>query len=420
MKSKSILILLTLTFAISFHPVLSQESKSFPIDPYLILKSWNYDGLIKAMGEGEEVLATTKNQTYLAGLKYPKDFLGMHGKLEFYFNKDSISRIQFRIDHETRVTSADLTGGKTKDPTVNSNNALAISRLDSLQKRDSISRDSVVRAISEIMGTPLSNGRTAITEKNARHSAIWINHGFSCLYKDYIDYSEIVFSLSTVPLWTVGEFDIPAGTQILRKSNITTRKLSWSAALLGFPANTPAMAYSNIYLLLEYTTGQRYVASIPDSPVSFLPELLFEDCDGDAIPEAWIQVPNDPSGNQMRHFVFSLKFKEPNMVFNSDELIPASVSILNGTKITVTFQDGSSRMTDAPKALGLEDKTFIPNGFRYLNTTKLNSDGSANFAGGIAIPSATNSQSPTLVEVLYKHTPGGWEPELVRIPVTAR
>jgi hypothetical protein len=270
------------------------------------------------------------------------------------------------------------------------------------------------------MGTPLSNGRTAVTEKNARHSAIWINHGFSCLYKDYIDYSEIVFSLSTIPLWTVGEFDIPAGTQILRKSNVTTSKMSWSAALLGFPANTPALAYSNIFLLLEYSTGQRYVASIPDNPVNFLPELLFEDCDGDAIPEAWLQVPIDPSGNMMRHFVFSLKFKEPNMVFNSDEQIPASISILNGTKISVTFQDGSSRMTDAPKALGLTDKTFIPNGFRYLRTTKRNADGSTNFAGGIAIPSSSDMQNSNLVEILFKHTPGGWEPELVRMPGAAR
>ena len=438
MKSKKLLIISALAFVVCFQPAKSGETKNFPFDPFIILKSWNYDILVKTMGNGEEILAKSKNQTYLAGLRYPANLLGMRGKLEFNFTKDSISRFQFRQEHEVRVTNADVTNRKNQDPTVSPEYALAIQRLDSLQKIFSLSRDSVVQAISEILGPPFSYGRTPVAEKNARYSAIWIMRGYSCLYKDYSNYSEIVFSLSKVPLVIVGEFDIPAGTEILQKTLVNTRKMSWNASLLGYPAEVPRMTYSNIFLLLEFVTGQKYLVSLPKNAIDFLsgscflefatrqrclmtvpknsigylPFLTFEDCDGDGIPEAWIQVPIDIKGSQSRHYIFSLPYKEPNLIFNSDEQIPTAIRIKNGSQIQVTFQDGTIRVAEAPNPVSAPNQItqLTTNGFQYLRSTKLNTDGSTNFVGGIELSRSKEAPGSGILEISYKHTVGGWEP----------
>lgn len=417
MNSKLILTISSLTIFFCFQEAKSQEVKNFPFDPFVILKSWNYDVLIKTMGNGEEVMAGSKNQTYLAGLRYPGDLLGMHGKLEFSFVKDSISRIQFRQEHEVRVTSADIAGSKIRDPAVSDENKRAVQQLDSLQQRDSLSRDSVVRAISGILGPPLSNSRTGVTEKKARHSAIWINRGYSCLYKDYIDYSEVVFALSTVPLWAVGEFDIPAGTQILQKTLVSTMKMSWSASLLGFPLNASGMVFSDVFLLLEFTTGQRYLASVPQNSSGFLPSLFFEDVNGDAIPEAWIQVPDDIKGRQTRHYIFSLQFREPDLIVSSEDLLPAAISIQDRYKIAVNFQDGTTRSAEFPKQGAAPGQTWQlePKGFTYLRPTKLNTDGSANFIGGIELFQQPDYMSIGILEIIYRHSPVGWEPDQIKL-----
>jgi hypothetical protein len=443
MKTKIILIIAPFIFLLSFPLAKSQEKKNFPFDPYVILKSWNYDFLVKTMGNGEEIMVTGKNQTYLAGLRYPSDLLGMHGKLEFNFVKDSISRIQFRQEHEVRVTSANPTSSKTKDPPISIEYSRAIQKLDSLQRRDSLSRDSVVKAISEILGSPISNSRTAVSEKNARHSAIWISRGYSCLYKDFMNYSEIIFSLSTVPLWAVGEFNIPAGTEILRKTLVNTRKMSWSASLLGFTSDAPKMIYSDFFLLLEFATGQRFLESIPKNPagylqttlllkfatgqscllsvpknaIGYLPTLTFEDFDGDAIPDARIQVPADITGNQARYYIYSMQFKEPNLIFSSDDLIPSDISIQDGSRIRATFPDGTELSIESQKQFTLPDKTthFKPAGFRFLQTTKLNTDGSTDFVGGIELRLSRKNTAFGTLEITYKHLPGGWGPHQIKV-----
>jgi len=443
MKSKTLLIITSLYFLLSFQSAESQDIKNFPFDPFVILKSWNYDFLVKAMGNGEEIIGTMRNQTYLAGLKYPAFLLGMHGKLEFTFVKDSISRFQFRKEHGIRVISADLADRKTRDPAVSREYNLAMLKLDSLQKLDSLSRDSIVRAISEILGPPLNNGRTAVTEKNARYSAVWINRGYSCLYKDYIDFSEIVFTLPTVPLTAVGEFDIPTGTEILRKVMVNTRKMSWSASLLGFTSDAPKMIFSDVFLLLEFATGQKYLVSLPKSAIGFLstpyllefaagqrclmivpqngigylPLLTFEDCDGDAIPEAWIQVPFDLKENQARHYLFSLQYKEPNLIFNSDEQVPSAISIKNGSQIMVTMQDGTTRVVESPKPITIPNQgaKLHPKGFKYLNSTKLNTDGSTNFIGGIELRLSQETPSMGILEITYKYSPSGWEADQIKL-----
>lgn len=443
MKSKKLPFLAILLIIPAFGQLMSQEIRHFPLDPFVVLKSWNYDELVKVMGNGEEIIARQKNQDYVAGLRYPYEFLGYKGKLEFSFNQDSISRYQFRFEHAKRVVNADRSDKRTRDPSTNQQFDLAIQKLDSIQRLDSLSRDSIVRGISEIMDRPLSNGATAATEKFARHSAIWINHGYSCQYKDYLDYSEIIFTLSTVPLWVVGEFNIPNGTGIIRKMNVSTRKMNCTASLLGFSPVAPKLAYSDFFLLFEFTTGQRYLVSIPKNPIDFiqfrhfvdfaggsrcylsipqnaigyLPYMTFEDCDGDAIPEAWIRIPGDSEGTRFRHLLYSIQFKEPNLIFDTDEVIPSTISIQGNSRVTVIWPDGSSvdAAMPAPVAASGQGGPLHPGGFAYLNSTRLNNDGSTNFTGGIALKMSAKSQPIGILEINYRHVKGGWEPGEVKV-----
>jgi len=254
-------------------------------------------------------------------------------------------------------------------------------------------------------------------------------------------YSEIVFSLSTIPQWAVGEFGIPAGTEIIQKTPVNTRKMSWTASLLGFPSDAAKMIYSDVLLLLEFSTGQKYLVSIPKNPtgylqtlfllefatgqrclmsvpknaISYLPKLIFEDCDGDGIPEAWLQVPSDKDGIQTRHYLFSLPFKEPNLIFSSDDLIPVSIGIQNGSRVMITFQDATTRVVESPGPVARpnQDIQLNPKGFKYLRSTKLNSDGSTNFVGGIQVQTSPGAPGFGILEISYKHTAGGWETDQI-------
>jgi hypothetical protein len=420
-----------------FQPAISQETERFPFNPFEILKSWNYERLIKEMGTGEEIISTMRNQAYISGMSYSSELFGVPGKLIFNFSKDSISRIDFRKEHSIRVISEDLSDQFTRDTTLRKEYNNEIRALDSLR------RDSVVKSITAIMGFPLSNGPTESTEKNARHSAIWINHGYSCLYKDYQNYSEIVLSLSTIPLWVVGEFGISTRTEILKKIAVSTKRMSWTASLLGFPSNTAGMMFSDIYLLLEYSTGQKYLESIPkglssffstntslkfatgqslqlqipNQAISYLPVLTFEDCDGDAIPEAWIMTSSEPNQQRTRHYLYTLKYKEPNMIYNYEEQAPESIQIKKGSDIAITWQNGlTEEIASTLGALNMQESIKVnPKGFKYLKTTKLNPDGSTNFIGAIELTISLGGGNLGYLEITYKHITGGWEPEQFKL-----
>jgi hypothetical protein len=193
--------------------------------------------------------------------------------------------------------------------------------------------------------------------------------------------------------------------------------MSWSASLLGFPSDAPKMIFSDVFLLLEFTTGQRYLVSVPKNTIAYLPTFTFEDCDGDAIPEAWIQVPSDINSSQTRHYLFSLQFKEPNLIFNSDEQIPSAISFQNSSKILVTFQDGTTRVVESPSPAAVPNQTeqLKPNGFKYLNTTKLNTDGSTNFIGGIELSQSPEAPGLGILEITYKHSRSGWEADQIKL-----
>ncbi len=439
MKIKVLIYNSIIILLLSVTTTKAQDTGKFPFDPLVILKSWNYDRLIKTMGKGEEIISKINNQEYVAGLRYNSELIGQKGTLEFTFNQDSISKFVFRFTHSNRVVSADRSDRRFLDRSASEESKLAIQRHDSLQRIDSLSRDTIVRTITKILDQPVTNGPTPVAERFARHSAIWINHGYSCHYKDYVDYSEIIFSIPTIPLWVVGEYSIPAGTQIVKKMNVSTRKMSWTASLLGLTSDAPRIAYSDYFVIFEFSTGQRYLASvqknamdylssyrltqfaggqrfllsIPETSTGFLPDMIFEDCDGDAIPEAWVTIPVDKHGRQSRHLLYSIQFKEPNVIFDTDDLIPAAIHINGSGILSVTMQDGSGRTPDlsAPLKVSGRPSPLYPKGFRYLNATKRNSDGSINFHAGIEIRLTPNSPVLGVLDIVFKRAPGEWSPE---------
>ncbi len=439
-KAKTLFFLLVVMMSMRFTGSQSQEARNFPFDPFVILKSWNYDQLIKIIGPGEEISGTGSNRNYITGIRYPQLLLGMQGKLEYSFTKDSISAIYFRMEYEPRKIDPELSAKMTADTTIRKeyNRNIVV--------EDSLRRDSVIRAVSVILGEPLSSVTAPSTEKNARHTAIWMNRGYSCMYKDYTDHAEVVFSLSTVPLWLVGEFNIPRGTEILRKINKSTLKMSWKASLLGFPCDRPGMKYSDIFMAMEFTSGQRYLTALPKgandfltndfilefaggqrfplriplNSISFLPDFSFTDFDGDGIPDAMIQTPVDPNQRASRYYLYTVKYKEPNIIFNTDELMPLEIMIENGSEVSVFQLDGSHSTINAQTPInGSAGAVRInPKGFSYLKPTKFNNDGSTNFIGGIDLRKSATGPSLGILEITYKHVTGGWEAGEMRVVTT--
>jgi hypothetical protein len=434
MKRITTSFIILLIFNIFPIPTRSQEAKGFGFEPWLVLKTWNYETLRAKLGNGEEVLASMRNQSYVAGLRYPFEMLGISGKLEFTFAKDSIRMIHFRRALPERKIGPDIAERIIKDTTFRKE----YNR--SLQINDSLRRDSVVRSVSGILGVPVSMGKTSSTEKNAKYAAVWANRGYSCQFKEFLGYADIVFTLSTAPPVIAGEFQIPANTQIIQKVAVNTKKMSWTASLLATPAVLPKTAYSDYFILLEFSTGQRYLEiipkapgnylqtkmvvefsggrafllSVPGNPTGYLADLQFDDFDGDAIPEAWIRIPSDPTGVNTRHYLYSLPFREPNLVLNSDELQPATIELGPAQKIRMVQQDGTIADLDYP---GLQEAgrkvTLYPNGFSYFKASGRNTDGTSDFTGGITL-----GKNPGILELPLKHVKGGWEagqPRLVTI-----
>ena len=441
MKRSSVILAIILIINLLNNQARSQEKPGFGFDPYIILKTWTYDILRKNMGEGEPVMATMRNQSYLAGLRYPFEMIGISGKLEFTFAKDSIRLIQFRKQLPERKIGPDIADRIIRDTTFRKEYNRSI------QQADSLRRDSLVRSITLILGKPVSMGKTSSTEKNAKYSAVWVNHGYSCLYKEFLGFEDIVFTVSAAPAIIVSEFMIPASTEIIQKLQVNTKKMSWTASLLATPAIRPRTAYTDYFILLEFTTGQRYLESIPknpgnyllnrmfleftggrrflmdvpNAPTGYLPDLQFDDLDGDAIPEAWIGIPSDPYDAAARHYLYSLPFREPNLVLNSDDLMPASVTLGPGATVTVTGQDGDNVSLTCPSMSQLKvNITLYPKGFSTFVVARRNNDGSTDFTGSIPLNRLAGCNCDRILEIPVLHVQGGWEAKVPILTQPAR
>jgi len=417
-------ILLLTAFATKVH---SQNIPGFPFDPYPILKTWTYDDLIKEKGDGKEIIDTLAGQAYLAGIRYPDTWFDRTGNLEFYFTGEKVSRILFRHFHPVRPLTQEQTDLIKRDTAARNAYTREVLKLDSLR------RDSIEREITVILGPSYTAGRTNPADKKARFSATWINRGYSCVYKDYIDYGDIIFTLMAAPSWISGEFDAPGNTELIQKNRIVTKKLSCTCSLLAQPADTGRLVFQNVLLLLEFANGSRFLEMIPDLPASYLPVIQYDDMTGDGTPDIWISIPTDPGCSVTRQYIYTIPFREPVLVFNSNDMLPSALRFTEGKQISALMPDGTVHQVVVPasstaasvfNAAGKPSFTdnITPAGFTSFTPNLRNRDGSVDFTGRITMK-PENQALPDYgcLEILYHFATGGWEVQEINYPCnTAR
>jgi hypothetical protein len=83
---------------------------------------------------------------------------------------------------------------------------------------------------------------------------------------------------------------------------------------------------------------------------------------------------------------------------------------MGNSRIQVTFQDATTRITDLA-GIQIPNRNFQmkPEGFAYFRTTRLNSDGSANFSAGILLSPSPKAKGIGILDITFKHISGGWE-----------
>lgn len=427
MKSINLHITSLLLFFLVAVPVHSQTTPKFPLDPYPVLKNWSYNDLTKIKGDGTEIIDTLAGQAYLAGIRYADVWFGRSGNLDFYFSGEKVSRIQFRNAHPARILTQEQTDLIIRDTAARNAYAREVLKLDSLR------RDSIEKEITMVLGPSFSSGRTNPADKKARYSATWINRGYSCVYKDYVDYGLVIFTLMAAPPWISGEFDAPANTELLQKSRIVTKKLSCTCSLLAQPADTGQLSYQNVLLLLEFANGLRFLEMIPDLPPSYLPDMQYDDVNGDGTPDIWISIPMDQGRSVMRQYIYSIPFREPVLIFNSNDMLPSALRFAEGKEISVLMPDGKVLQAQVPASSpaasvfnGAGKPSFTgsmtPSGYSSFVPNLRNRDGSLDFTGVIRLkPDNTPLPDFGCIEVLYHFLTGGWEVQKIGYPCnTAR
>ena len=410
---KKILIRLWILVLCLGYVQMSRGQESLPVSPYKILKSFTYDKLIAERGEGIEIIDTLAGQAYLAGIQYPETLLGLKGTLDYFFTGDSVSRMVFRYNHPVPPPEPQIADRIVRDT--------AFRNLFTRQtlERDSLRRDTLIRGLSEILGPPVASGKTAPSERNARFSTSWINHGYSCIFRDYVDYGEIVFTLPNASAWIRGEFDIDPATEIVQRSVQMYKKERMTVTLMAQPDPESNIRYIHYFLLLEFGNGQRFVENLPDMDPGYLPKLKFDDTNGTGTLDAWVSIPMSPDGGSTREFIYSLQFREPILVFNSLDYLPESVQLQPGRKIVITGTDG----TRQELAVGTNDPWGVlfnssgepqfafektPAGFHEFFSEPRNRDGTLNFTGHMSLNAGMKHTA--VLKMRFKHSMGGWEP----------
>lgn len=415
-KNTSLILLGILLFGPgNLMSISAQGNSRFPIDPYAVLKTWTYEEVTKNLGVGKEIIDTLYNQAYIAGYRYETEWFNYRGYLEFYFSEKGISRMQFRNERPEKVIPSDLRDLIIRD---------TIIRNDYNRKEfvaDSLRRDSICFEISKILGRPVSSGPTLAGEKNARFQSLWISHGVTCTYKDFVTSSEISFAIAQTPDWAIRDFDLPDNAELIKKERIIMRRSSWTASLLAESAGKAKPGFKRIYLLLEFDSGQRYAEELPSSDsLSAMPDITFDDLNGDAFPDAWIEVPTGLQEKSSKHYIYTLQYKEPLLIFDSSLLLPSQITLQPGYRVEIDFSDGTVLYFSLQVLNGRTDfynsdgslrtqATTVPAGFNRLAAATRNKDGCVDLIGyfNIQFPGIAGTLN---FAVTYRFQSGGWEP----------
>jgi len=403
---------------------LTAVTQNFPgldINPYAVLKTWNYERTSGFRDQSTELIDTLSGQAFLSGLRFNQTWMGSEGTLSFYFTGDSVSRILLRIPHPPKPLEPEFAEKLIKDSLLSE--AFAKETL----MRDSLRRDSVVMFISAVLGPPVSSGRTSPADKTARYESIWINRGYATVFKDYIEYGDIAITLSKASSWISGEFDIEPNTLLAQRTVIRTKKYTLTASLMSVPSDTSKIAYQSYLIDMMYNTGQRFVENLPETETGYVPYMKFDDTDGTGTEDIWITVPMDDSQTVSREYIYSLQFKEPILIFNSNDFIPAEIRLVEGFGIEITMPDGSTSPMTIPQGHPFRsffngngtpkdpELSIMPKGFSSFSALPRNRTGSLDFVGQISL-NQTNPSDKNCIEIRYKAVTGGWELAGFRFP----
>jgi hypothetical protein len=414
MKQRIIVILFLVCWILLPGKSVSQNFPGLDLDPFTILKTWNYDRTVGFKPGAEEIIDTLSGQAYLAGLGFNQSWMGKDVRLSFYFTGDSVSRILLKLPHPVKPLDPAFAEKLIKDSLLSE--AFAKETL----KQDSLRRDSVVTFISQVFGPPVDSGRTSPAEKTARYESTWINHGYATIFKDYIEYGEIAITLSKASSWISGEFDIEPNTLLAQRTVVRTKKYTLTASLMAVPSDTSKVAYQSYLIDLYYNTGQRFVENLPETETGFVPSMKFDDTDGTGTEDVWITIPMNESQTISREYIFSLQFKEPILIFNSNDFVPSEIRLAEDFTIEIIMPDGSITtlpvpagnphrvLFDAKGAPSNPSFSLMPKGFSSFKAQPRNRQGSLDFIGTISLKPG-DAREKGGIEIAYKAVTGGWE-----------
>ncbi len=430
-------------------------SQSFNHSPLEILKSWDYYKLIDQFGEGMPIIDTLSGQAYIAGMTYRQNWLGRPADVSFLFKKTDIDGLRLRfwspyLTQRTNTKIPDKASPETRDSLLQAykiqdslhrisigsflkknphmiDSLKLIAAADSIEQKrlydlDSIRCDSIVLAISEIMGAPIKTGLTHHTDFKARYSASWINQGFSVGLRDNTDYTDIVFSIPVINRTTAAAFEIDENSEVFHKTMVEVKGQELALSLLGTPHPSSASAYSGIQLLVEPAKGMTYLEQVFDEADYYRPSLQLMDFNSDGIREVWVSAFADLDGTCRFDQIYTLELIEPIVLFDFFEETVYNIggAFLEGFQAEVAMANGHTELFSldykdmlVPQYYNVKgnlarNENVIPACLKELKAIKTDSKG-IQLQGIISLSGETFREELAQLLVTWELQSGVWE-----------
>ncbi len=430
---------------------LPAQEKTLRADAYKILSSWTYEDVISQYGDGIQIIDTMAGQAYIAGFRYDDEWFDRPCELEFYFTDVYVSRFLLRFIHPNNLIleEVDKKLQEVNRPGVLESNVIPDSvwlkrlkenpdLLDSLRnvflkefvfrksmfEKDSLRSDSLIRTISDILGSPLREGPTPHTDKDSRYFATWIKNGFSCSLKDYRKFTEVYFGIPPAPGAAISEFSLDPGTKLIEKFYIKVKNESLEISLLGISVPKSGGYYSQINLLAATRNGSLYLEELPEERQGgYNPKIQTIDLTGDGITDIWLQAETGDNNGCTTNFIYTMELIEPLLIFDPLEDFDLE---LDGE-----FQDNYQAMVliaGYPRTYIPLDKNnpdyqglYDPNG-KLIKPVKLSpgcmqrfeampytSKKGQQFLGYLPIYGLSDAKPIGFVQAIWDYNTGGWE-----------
>ncbi|MCD6333652.1 MAG: hypothetical protein J7L89_10320, partial [Bacteroidales bacterium] len=290
--------------------------------------------------------------------------------------------------------------------------------------QDSLRCDTLIRQINAIMGQPIIRDSVRSSINGFLFEATWINHGFGCSLRDYIDRTEIVFSMAPAPDRIIGMYDLPRQTITIRKNLVSTAKELISLSLLGVPSKNRSLYMEQLFLLVEHADGRIFFEQLPKETGSgFQPEYQIVELTGDSTPEVIIHAATGGSGGCVNFFIYSLAYEEPVLLLEPQEDGPEiSGSFQSGFQAKIILPDESSQTVRLNRQqydysmVYQKDGTLVKPVDIWLGCLQdmtvgdVNPNGSHNLVSVYQVKGICNANTIALLKVKWRYSSESWDP----------